>query len=94
MRLEGFMEWVDSIASDPAEERGDNMSSLAVGFVELMHKRAASAQGETTPGSKVCGEKRSRWSGPDEKAQKSPTVITMDSPKQASDALPALEGAA
>ena len=94
MRLEGFVEWVDSIASDSAEEREDDMSSLTVGFVEQMHKQAASAQGETTPGSKVFGEKRSRWSGLDEEAQKSLTVITMHSPEQASDALPTLEGAA
>ena len=31
-RLEGFVEWVNFIASDPAEERDDDMSSLAAGF--------------------------------------------------------------
>ena len=59
-----------------------------------MCKRAASAKGETTPDSEVLGEKRPKWSGPDEEAQKSLVVITMDSPKRASDALSALEGAA
>ena len=77
--LEGFVEWVDSIASDPAKEREDDMSSLAVGFAAEKCKRAASAQGETIPGSKVYGRKCSRRSGPHEEAQKSSTVINMDS---------------
>ena len=34
-RLEGFVEWVDSIASDPAKEREDNMSSLATRFTAI-----------------------------------------------------------
>ena len=92
--LEGFLEWVDSIASDPAEERENDMFSLAAGFTVWMSKQAVSAQGETTPGSKVSGKKRSRQSGPDEVAQKSPTVIIVDSPERAPNALPALEGSA
>ena len=36
------MEWVDSIASNPVKEMEDDMSSLAVGFVARMRKRAAS----------------------------------------------------
>ena len=53
----------------------------------------AGAQGETTPGSEVSNEKRSRRSDPDEEAQKSPGIIVVDSPDQAFDALSALEGA-
>ena len=90
--LEGFVEWLDSIASDLAKERENDMSSLVAGFATWMRKQAMSAQGETTPSSKVYGKKRSRQSGPDEVAQKSPTVIIVDSPKRAPNALPALEG--
>ena len=72
--LEGFVEWVDSIASDQVEEMEDDMSSLAVGF-----SRGVSAQGEITLGSKVYGGKSFRRSGLDGKAQKSPAVITVDS---------------
>ena len=32
-RLKGFVDWLDPMASDPVEEREDNMSSLVVGFV-------------------------------------------------------------
>ena len=74
------MERVDSISSDSAEEREDDMSSLAAGFSTRMRKWIASAQGETTSGSEVFGGKCFRRSGPDEEAQKSPTVITMDYP--------------
>ena len=88
------MDLVDPIASEPNEEREDDMSSLAAGFSMWMHKRAVRAQGETTPDSKVPGSKRLKWSGPDKEAQKSPVVITVDSPERASDALSALEGAA
>ena len=70
------------------------MSSLAAGFAPRMRKRAASAQGETTPGSEVSSGKRPNRSGLNEEVQKSLTVITANSPKKAFDALPALEGAA
>ena len=85
---------MDPNISDPAKEREDNMSSLAVGFAMRMHKREASAQGETILGSEVYGGKRPEQSSPDEEAQRSPTTIVVDSLKRASDALPALEGAA
>ena len=39
------------------------------------------------------GGKRPKLAGPDEETQKSLTVINVDSPEQASDAQPALEGA-
>ena len=42
------------------------MSSLAIGFSAQMHKQAASAQGETTPSSKVPDNKSPKWSGLDE----------------------------
>ena len=69
------------------------MSNLSVRFAARMRKRVASSQGETTPSSKVSDIKRLKQTGPDEKAQKSPTVVTVDSPERASDALLALEGA-
>ena len=46
------------------------------------------------PDSEVPCDKHSKRSGPDEKAQKSPTVITVDSLERALDALPIFEGAA
>ena len=57
-----------------------------------MRKRVASAQGETTLGFEVSGGKWPKHSSPDEEAQKSSLVITVDSPEQASNTLPALEG--
>ena len=50
--------------------------------------------GETTLVFEVLGRKRSKRSGLDELAQKSPTVIIVDSLEQASDALSAFKGAA
>ena len=47
--LEGFVDWTDPTASNLDEEREDDMSSLAVGFVVRMCKQAASSDGETTP---------------------------------------------
>ena len=58
-----------------------------------MHKWVASAQVDTTLGFEVSGEKHPNWFGLDEEAQKSPTVITIDSLERASDVLPTLEGA-
>ena len=93
-RLEGFMDLVDPIVSEPAEEMEDDMSSLAAGFVVRMRKRAASTQEETTLGSEVPGGKRPKRSGPNAETQKSPTIFTVNSPERASDALPASKGAA
>ena len=56
------------------------MSSLAAEFTARMRKRAACAEGETTLGSKVSGEKCPKQSGLNEEAQKSSKVITVDSP--------------
>ena len=55
------------------------MSSLADGFATWMRKRATSSQGKTTPDFEVSGEKRPKTSSPNEEAQKSMTVITIDS---------------
>ena len=59
-----------------------------------MHKRATSAQGETTPDSEVPGGKRSKWYSLDEEVQKSSTIVALESPERASDALLALGGTA
>ena len=72
---------MDLISNESAEEREDDMSSLTAGFVTRMCKRATSPQGEITPCSEVPSSKRLKWYGRDEKAQKSPAVITVDSPK-------------
>ena len=58
-----------------------------------MRKRAVSSQRETTSGSERPGGKSPKRSGPDEEAQKSPAMITVNSPEKAPDALPTLEGA-
>ena len=57
------------------------MSSFTTRFAAWMHKRVADAHGKTTPSSEGLGDKRPRWSGLEEEAQKSPAVIAMDSPK-------------
>ena len=41
--LEGFGDWTDPTASEPAKEREDDMSSLANGFAAQMRKRAKSS---------------------------------------------------
>ena len=87
------MDYVDPNSSDPAKEREDDMSSLVVGFVVRMPKRAASTQGETILDFEVSGKKCSKWSGPDEGAWKIPTIIFVNSLERSFDALPALEGA-
>ena len=66
---------------------------LIIGFAARMRKRATSAQEEVIPGFEVSGKKRPKLSDPDEEAQKSLAVITVDSPERAPDALPTLEGA-
>ena len=84
---------MDPNTSDLAKKREDDMSSLADGFSVQMLKRTASAQGETTLGFEVYGEKCLKWSGPDEEARKSSAIIFMDSLEQSSDALLTLKGA-
>ena len=87
------MDWVDLILSEPAEEREEDMSCLTAGFVVRIRKRVASAQIENAFGFGGLSGKRPKWSGPNQKAQKSPVVITLDSPERTLDALMALEGA-
>ena len=42
-RLKGFVDWTDPTASEPTEEREDNIFGLAAGFAEQMRKLAASS---------------------------------------------------
>ena len=58
--LEGFLEWVHSISSDPVEEMEDDMSNLAAGFHAQICKQAVSDQGKTTPCFEVSCRKHSR----------------------------------
>ena len=59
---------MDPITSELVEEREDDISSLAAKFSTRMRKQAMSAQGESTPNSKVLGGKCPKWSGPNEEA--------------------------
>ena len=92
-RLESFVDRVDLIVSESVEEREDDMSNLATRFVMQRPIQDASAQGEPTLDSEVPSGKHQKRSGPNEEAQKSPTVITIDSPEQAPNVFQALEGA-
>ena len=89
--LEGFLNLVDPNSRDRVEEREDDISSLAFGFTVRMRKQVASAQGETTPSSKVSSEKCPKRFGRDEEAQKSLAVINVDSPERVLNALLTLE---
>ena len=73
------MDWVDPISSESAEEREEDMSSLAVGFTTQILKRAASAQSETTSGSEGPDGKRPKRPGLEGEVQKSLIVIAMES---------------
>ena len=84
------MDWMDPIATDPAQESEDDISGLTTGLTARMRKRAGNSQGETNLSSEVLNGKRPKWSGPDEEGQNNPAVITMDSLKCASDALPVI----
>ena len=75
---------MDPIAGEPTEERENDMSSLAVGFSLRMRKRAASAQGETTPSFEVLGSKHLKRSSLNDEVQRSPTLVALDSPEQTS----------
>ena len=85
-RLEGFVDWTNPRVNESAKEEEAEMSGLVSGFSVRMRKRATSAQGETTLGTEVLGRKCPKLSGSDEKAQKSPVIINVDSPDQAFDA--------
>ena len=88
--LEGFVDWTNATASEPTEKREDDMTSLTAGFATRMFKRAKSTQGETTPSSKVLGDKIPKWFGLDREVQNSLTIIVVDSSEQALSALLAL----
>ena len=42
------MDWLDITTSDPAKEKEEDMSSLTIGFVARIRKRAMSTEEETT----------------------------------------------
>ena len=92
MGLEGFVEWTNPGVSKSAEKEEAEMSGLVSGFAARMSKRAASAQGEIAPSFEALGRKHPKLSGPDEEAQKSSTIINVDSLDRAFDAQPTLEG--
>ena len=77
---------MDLIANEPIEEREDDMSSITTRFATQLHKRAASTQRETILGFEFPGDKRLKRSGLNDEVQRSLTVVTLDSPEQASDA--------
>ena len=85
-RLEGFVNWTNLGVSESTKEEEAEMSGLVSGFTARMRKRAASAHGETALGAGVPGEKRPKLTDLDEEAQKSLTIINMDSPDRAFDA--------
>ena len=68
------------------------MFGFAIGFTVGMHKRAASSQEETPPGSKVPGGKRPKRSGLDGEAQNRLAVIIGNSLERALDAMSTLDG--
>ena len=70
------------------------MSSLAAEFASQMRKQVVDAHGESTPSSEGPSDKCSRLSSLEEEAQKSPTVIVVDSPEQVPDDMLALESLA
>ena len=88
------MDWVNPIFSEPTKEREGDMSNLAARFSARMRKRAVSTQGETTLSFEASSGKHLKRYGLDEEAQKSPTVIIVNSLERASDSLLAWEGAA
>ena len=86
------MGWTNLGVSKSVEEEEAEMSSLVSGFATRMHKQEATAKGETTLGAEVPGKKRPKLTDPDEEAQKSLTIINMDSLDRAFDAYLTLEG--
>ena len=91
--LEGFVDWMNPRVSELDEEEEAEMTSLVSSFPGRIRKRAASAQGVTAFDAELHGVKLLKLTCPDEEAQKSPTIINMDSPGRAFDTQLALEGA-
>ena len=89
--LEGFMDWTNPRISESAEEEEAKMFGLVSSFATKMRKRAARAQGETNPSTEASGGKHPQLIGLDEEAQKSLTVINVDSLERAFNAQSALE---
>ena len=80
------MEWTNLGVSESTEEEEGEMSGLISCFAARMRKRATNAQGLTAPSAEVTGGKHLKLTDLDEEAHKSPTVINVDSPDQASNA--------
>ena len=62
------MDWTNPKVSESSEEEEAEMSALVSDFAVRMRKRAASAQGSTTPSTKVPSRKCPKLNGPDEEA--------------------------
>ena len=77
---------------ESAKEEEVKMSGLIFDFAVRMRKNESSAQGLIAPGFEVPGGKRIMLTGLNEEAQKSPTVINVDSPDKAFNAQSNLEG--
>ena len=86
--LEGFMDWAGVLASESVEE--EEMSMLVAGFAARMRNRDADLEDEPTPIPNGMCPKRS---SPNVEAEKEWEIILMDSPDQASNDQPILEGA-
>ena len=74
------MNWTNPGVSKSAKKEEVEIAGLISGFSARMRKRAASTKGETAPSYEAPSGKRPKLSGLDEQAQKSPTVINVDSP--------------
>ena len=85
------MDWTNPRISESAEEEEAKMFGLVSSFSTKMRKRAARAQGETNLNTEASGGKRPQLIGLDEEAQKSLTVINVDSLERAFNAQSALE---
>ena len=82
------MDGAGIISSEPAKE--EEMSKLVFGFSAQVRKRATCSEGEFTL---VSNGKHPKRSSPNEEDQKDWAIILVDSPDQAFDDQPVLEGA-
>ena len=78
--LESFVDWVDPISSELAEERGKEICLASL----LDSKRGCANEMQVLKGRLPSAEeldcKQPKWSGLDGEVQKSAAVITVDSP--------------
>ena len=82
--------WIHSVVSLLRREKTICLASL-LDLTARMHKRATSAQRGHSSSFEGPDCKRPKRSSPSGEVQKSPALITIDSPEQAPGALPALE---